>query len=207
MIAEDQIESIKRQIFDHIESNFPEEKKSQARAQLEAMTAEELEQFLKKNGLVRGEGSDCIFCSIVSGDVPSHKIFDNEKAVAILEINPVSKGHALILPKEHSTDLPPEAHTLAQEAAKKISELLKPKKVELAESEMFGHKIINVIPIYEKENIHSKREKADEGSLNDLKEKLSKVTIVEEKKPEPDPRISTPKIIIEKDMILPRRIP
>ncbi len=48
---------------------------------------------------------DCIFCKIISGDVPSHKIYENDKVYAFLDIGPVSRGHTLIIPKEHATDL------------------------------------------------------------------------------------------------------
>ena len=49
--------------------------------------------------------SDCLFCKIVAGDVPSHKVYENENVYAFLDIGPVSTGHALFIPKEHATDL------------------------------------------------------------------------------------------------------
>ena len=44
---------------------------------------------------------DCIFCRIVRGESPSAKVFENEKVLAFLDINPVSKGHTLVIPKAH----------------------------------------------------------------------------------------------------------
>ncbi|MEO2154527.1 MAG: HIT family protein [Nanoarchaeota archaeon] len=44
---------------------------------------------------------DCIFCKIVRGEIPSYKIFENEKVIAILDIRPANKGHILVIPKEH----------------------------------------------------------------------------------------------------------
>jgi len=44
---------------------------------------------------------DCIFCEIVRGEIPSSKVFENEKVLAFLDINPVSKGHTLVIPKAH----------------------------------------------------------------------------------------------------------
>jgi histidine triad (HIT) family protein len=44
---------------------------------------------------------DCIFCEIVRGEIPSSKVFENEKVFAFLDINPVSKGHTLVIPKAH----------------------------------------------------------------------------------------------------------
>jgi len=44
---------------------------------------------------------DCIFCKIIRGEIPSSKVFENEKILAFLDINPVSKGHTLVIPKTH----------------------------------------------------------------------------------------------------------
>ena len=52
---------------------------------------------------------DCIFCKIVKGDIPSSKVFEDDKFYAFLDISPVNKGHVLVIPKEHHetlTDLP-----------------------------------------------------------------------------------------------------
>ena len=48
---------------------------------------------------------DCIFCKIVDGEVPSHKVYEDEKVLAFLDTNPVSKGHTLVIPKEHVDDI------------------------------------------------------------------------------------------------------
>lgn len=45
--------------------------------------------------------NDCIFCKIIKGDVPCYKLFENEKVLAFLDINPVSLGHSLVIPKKH----------------------------------------------------------------------------------------------------------
>ncbi|MBR9675490.1 HIT family protein [Candidatus Woesearchaeota archaeon] len=47
----------------------------------------------------------CLFCKIISGEIPSHKVYEDEKVFAFLDINPVNKGHVLVVPKNHSTDL------------------------------------------------------------------------------------------------------
>ena len=48
---------------------------------------------------------NCIFCKIVSGNIPSAIVFDSDKIIAFLDIRPVNKGHVLILPKEHAETL------------------------------------------------------------------------------------------------------
>ncbi len=49
--------------------------------------------------------NDCIFCKIVRGEIPCHKIYEDEKAIAFLDISPLSKGHTLVIPKEHSENI------------------------------------------------------------------------------------------------------
>jgi len=44
---------------------------------------------------------DCIFCKIVKGEIPCYKIYEDEKYLAFLDINPVSQGHTLLIPKTH----------------------------------------------------------------------------------------------------------
>ena len=48
---------------------------------------------------------DCIFCSIVAGEVPSFTLFEDEATLALMDINPANEGHALVIPKEHAIDL------------------------------------------------------------------------------------------------------
>lgn len=48
---------------------------------------------------------DCIFCLIAAGKIPSETVYEDEKFRAILDLGPASKGHTLILPKEHFADV------------------------------------------------------------------------------------------------------
>lgn len=48
---------------------------------------------------------DCIFCRIIAGEIPSHKVYEDDATLAFLDINPASHGHALVIPKEHAADL------------------------------------------------------------------------------------------------------
>lgn len=49
--------------------------------------------------------SDCIFCKIVAGELPATVIAEDERTLAFMDINPGSRGHALVIPKEHARDL------------------------------------------------------------------------------------------------------
>lgn len=44
---------------------------------------------------------DCIFCSIVSGDIPSRNVYEDEDVLAFLDANPLAAGHTLVIPKDH----------------------------------------------------------------------------------------------------------
>lgn len=48
---------------------------------------------------------DCIFCKIVAGEMPSHKLYEDEHVFVFLDIFPVKEGHVLVVPKVHSNDL------------------------------------------------------------------------------------------------------
>lgn len=47
------------------------------------------------------EHPNCIFCKIVAGEVPAFKVYEDDSYLAFLDINPLSPGHTLIIPKEH----------------------------------------------------------------------------------------------------------
>ena len=49
--------------------------------------------------------ADCIFCKIISGELPSRRIYEDERAVAFLDIGAWHRGHALVVPKRHVPDM------------------------------------------------------------------------------------------------------
>lgn len=48
---------------------------------------------------------DCIFCKIVKGEIPSYTIYENDNVKVFMDISPKAKGHSLIIPKKHYTNL------------------------------------------------------------------------------------------------------
>jgi histidine triad (HIT) family protein len=48
---------------------------------------------------------DCLFCKIVDGEIPAARVREDERTVAFMDINPATRGHLLVIPREHSTDL------------------------------------------------------------------------------------------------------
>ena len=47
----------------------------------------------------------CLFCKIIAGEIPCFKLFENDDTLAFMDINPANEGHALVIPKEHATDV------------------------------------------------------------------------------------------------------
>jgi histidine triad (HIT) family protein len=71
--------------------------------------------------------SDCIFCKIISGDIPSKKVFEDENFYAFLDIFPAGRGHSLVIPKAHHVDIhsiPADLYGGLASAAKKVADLL-----------------------------------------------------------------------------------
>jgi histidine triad (HIT) family protein len=48
---------------------------------------------------------DCLFCKIVAGELPAAKVDEDERTIAFMDINPATRGHALVIPREHFRDL------------------------------------------------------------------------------------------------------
>ncbi len=202
MITDQEVVEIKQKIISQIEETFPEEQRNSAIEQIESMDSEQLENFLEKNGMIHYQDGEinkdlnCVFCAIASDKIHSVKIDENEDAIAALEINPTSYGHTLIIPKEHSETASKKAMSLAEKISKKLKEKLRAKKVEISKTKLFGHEIINVIPVYEDGKINSERKPIEVEELEKIKKEIEKSEEIKEE----------PKRIIE-TLWLPKRIP
>jgi histidine triad (HIT) family protein len=70
---------------------------------------------------------DCLFCKIVAGEVPATRVREDERTVAFMDINPATRGHMLVIPREHSTNLleiGAEDLAACAEAAKELTALV-----------------------------------------------------------------------------------
>jgi histidine triad (HIT) family protein len=105
---------------------------------------------------------DCLFCGIVAGDVPGQIVDSDEHTVAFMDINPATRGHALVVPRNHSTDLMDVSdedlnHTMlaAQRLAQRMREVLEPDGFNILNScgaaawQTIFHFHVHVIPRYE----------------------------------------------------------
>ncbi|MEA3248573.1 MAG: HIT domain-containing protein [Nanoarchaeota archaeon] len=178
-LTNEQTEQIKERLLKQL-SNFSKDKREQITQQVNTMTPNQIEDFIKQNQLTH-LGGQCIFCSIISGETLSLRIAENENNIAILEINPLSKGHTLIVPREHSMKIESSTQDLAKEVKEKLQEKFNPKRIELKEINVMGHPLVAVVPIYGGE---TERKQATEEELKTLQEEILKKPKLEEPKSE-----------------------
>ena len=72
--------------------------------------------------------ADCIFCKIVKGEIPSFKVYEDDTVFAFADINPISDGHTLIIPKKHAEniwEIPADDLAAIHRASKKVADALK----------------------------------------------------------------------------------
>lgn len=68
--------------------------------------------------------SDCVFCKIIRGELPSYKVYEDDTTLAFLDIHPVSPGHTLVAPKRHSHnifDIAPEDWLAVSETVRALA--------------------------------------------------------------------------------------
>ncbi len=71
---------------------------------------------------------DCIFCKIITGEIPSYKIYEDDHVLAFLDIAPVNYGHSLVVPKKHYANIeaiPEDELCQVIKAVKKVGQSLK----------------------------------------------------------------------------------
>jgi histidine triad (HIT) family protein len=132
--------------------------------------------------------SDCIFCKIVEGSIPSHKVFEDEYCYAFLDIFPANRGHTLVIPKMHVKDIhEADAETYGRVAstAKSVADLLQAKlgsegttvfqmSREAGWQTVF-HLHMHVIPRWESDGLHKPWDIAP-ATESDLLEVLQQIT-------------------------------
>jgi len=131
---------------------------------------------------------DCIFCKIVAGEIPSHKIDEDDKTLAFMDINPWTRGHALVIPKAHSRniyDASPDdlaaSHVVAQRVAKRMRDRLNCEGLNVLQSsepvamQTVFHTHVHVIPRYSDDGLRlpAHPKPADHEELAALAEELS----------------------------------
>jgi histidine triad (HIT) family protein len=127
---------------------------------------------------------DSIFTKIIGGEIPSYKVYEDEKTYAFLDIHPVQPGHVLVIPKkqvEFVWDLDEEDYravmATAKKVARRIKEVLSPSYVgEQVVGEAVPHAHVHIIPfntIAEFRRIPDMQAEPDHAALADMAKKLA----------------------------------
>ena len=123
---------------------------------------------------------DSIFTKIINGDVPSYKIYEDERTIAILDINPIQYGHTLVIPKaqvDHLEDLEDEDYTAVMATVRRLCHHLKEElqtericiKVEGFD---IPHAHVHLIPCNVSADLYARSEPADPADLAELEARL-----------------------------------
>jgi len=102
---------------------------------------------------------DCIFCKIIKGEIPSFKVYENDKVFAFEDISPISVGHTLVVPKRHAQNLweisgedLTAVHLASQKIIQAIADVLNPTGVAClqlngkCENQVVMHYHLHLIP-------------------------------------------------------------
>ena len=131
---------------------------------------------------------DCIFCKLANGEIPTNSIYEDDDFKVILDMGPATKGHALILPKEHADNLfelsdetAGKAMILAKKLAKHMMEVLECDGLNViqnngeAAGQTVMHYHLHLIPRYKEDHQHIlwKPTKPSEQELKEICEKLT----------------------------------
>ena len=123
-----------------------------------------------------------IFTKIISGEIPSHKIHENDKFIAFLDINPLKAGHTLVVPKEEvdyifdlPSDLLNEILEFSKEVARKIESVVDCERIGISVIGLeVPHAHVHLIPIKSVSDMNFAKPKLDldSGYMAELAEKI-----------------------------------
>ncbi|MDY6839058.1 MAG: HIT family protein [Thermodesulfobacteriota bacterium] len=125
---------------------------------------------------------DCIFCKIVSGDIPSVKVYEDDRVLAFMDINPINDGHLLIIPKAHASTIHEiaEADFLAVMAAARklavaVQGALNPDGINLmqlngkAANQVVPHLHVHIVPRWSGDGVTVSRWEIVPGDMQKIK--------------------------------------
>ncbi len=168
----------------------PDKQQLELQNLLKTLSPEQIE-FLKKQ-----QGQSCIFCSISEGQVESKKVFEDDRALIVLDINPANPGHLLVFPRKHAqamrelnNDEVSYLFVLANKASNVLIEKLKAEGTNIFVANGFvagqnaPHVLVHVIPRFKEDGIALfwKGKKVNDAALEEIKRNLVGTINKEEK--------------------------
>ncbi len=175
-LTPEEVKDVRAQLREQVQG-MSEPQKSQALNQIESLSPQAIENLVdQQRNQASSSHEKTIYRMIVDKEVDSVRISENDFAVAVLEINPVSKGHTLIIPKSavgSNKNIPAEVFAFAEKISTKLVEGLGAKSIETQTETKFGEKTLNLIPVYDSPlNLSSPRKKAEKSELESVAKSL-----------------------------------
>ena len=131
---------------------------------------------------------DCLFCKIVTGDVPSSKVYEDDDLLAFLDIFPIVKGHTIVVPKDHYSnflDFPDDRiekfFTILKQLTLKIKTNLKADGINIlqnnfsAAGQIIYHMHFHIIPRWEDDGAVKLQHSRVQATNEDLQEILKRI--------------------------------
>jgi len=131
---------------------------------------------------------DCIFCKIIQGEIPATKVYEDEKVLAFMDINPLNDGHTLIVPKRHAEtifEIDPQDLIATMKVAQKLAIAIKKALnsdgmivVQLnnkAAGQMVPHLHIHLIPRWENDGLQIGKWEIKPGDMEKIKDIAEKI--------------------------------
>lgn len=127
--------------------------------------------------------NNCIFCKIANGEIPSRTLYEDDRFRVILDLGPATRGHALVLPKDHYSDIyeipaktASDAFRVGKMIAERMKERLRTDGANLVQNngaaagQTVGHFHLHVIPRYQGDGQHIlwKPQKASDAELDEI---------------------------------------
>ena len=129
--------------------------------------------------------NDCVFCAIAAGEIPCFKVYEDDFALAYLDINPFAKGHTLVIPKAHAADVSEIGDDALKELVVRVKRVASHLKDALgcdgfhilqnngeAAGQTVRHIHFHIVPRWNGDPIVFENRKGDMGELAALAEKL-----------------------------------
>ena len=124
--------------------------------------------------------NDSIFTKIIKGEIPAHKIYEDDKTIAFLDIHPETPGHTLVVPKiqvDKIYDLPDEYYTAVWDTARKVAKKLEEvnavrSRISVVGADLPEHAHIHVFSLDPANSPATQPKQADNADLTEIAEKL-----------------------------------
>jgi diadenosine tetraphosphate (Ap4A) HIT family hydrolase len=173
-LNKEEIAEARKQLLEQVKS-LPEGQRAEGEKQVSEMSDEAISEMVEQQRSGGGGGQQ-VFRMMVSGQIDTVKVAESGEAIAVLEINPISRGHMFIIPKTQVTkreDLPESVVSYAGELAEKVRVNLGAEKVKVSIEEKFGEMVVEVIPDYGSGISEDGRKKIEKGELEKVKKEIN----------------------------------